>query len=657
MQSKERSAMWLTRAGLALALLLSACSQTGHLVVVSVQATVAIPTAATLHTVATADGRSHSYDIPLSPVGIPPVRSFGITVPPSVKGSFAITVQALDGQGKMLGEAQGQVMLPSSGRVDMMLDLTTGGQVGTDGGVAGDDMAMPSVALATTAQQFMVRQGDSVAVPLTVTRGPGVTGDVVVTVDGLPNGVAAQALTIAAGETKGALSLIASGSAGQGGPNPLSITGTLGATSGKLAIDLYVAGAPGTLDQSFNSTGIVSVDNPTKSYDVCQALALTPAGLPVIAGQTRTYIANTFGTGHSFAARATNVGLLDPGFGTNGRKIVTNPNDSSAQGVAVQPDGKVVLVGRGAITSGDYDVLFVRLGTDGTPDGTFGTAGVASVSLGSTGDVGWAAAVQTDGKIVAVASDGSAVYVVRVGTDGTPDPDFGTKGIASVPKFGTTGNDSIQAILLQADGKIVIGGTTTVASAQGTDAVVARLTDKGVLDSTFGNNGRTIVNGTYNGNDSISSLATAPDGSIVAGGTSQIPLSSVLTDRFAAYHFGKDGAADTVFGAYSYAGIVAFGDKDDGYGVAVQPSDGKIVLTGTVSHGSNKVNAFTRLDSRGNLDPTFGTQGKLEIDGNSAEFDGAYQVALDPGGRIVVTGFAGVDSNTTYDCTIFRIWP
>src|SRR5205085_1040605 len=136
----------------------------------------------------------------------------------------------------------------------------------------------------------------------------------------------------------------------------------------------------------------------------------------------------------------------------NGRVGANNP----VLALAVQSDGKVVI--GGGMTSYDDDPAasdyVMRLNVDWTRDTTFNAGG-----LGADNTV-YALAVQPDGKIViggdfssyngdAAASD----YVMRLNADGTRDTTFNAGG--------TGANNTVYAVAVQPDGKIVIGGTFT----------------------------------------------------------------------------------------------------------------------------------------------------------------------------------------------------
>src|SRR5262249_8618089 len=134
----------------------------------------------------------------------------------------------------------------------------------------------------------------------------------------------------------------------------------------------------------------------------------------------------------------------------------------------------------------------------GTPDPSFGTAGVVSTQFvdGATSR-GNTVLVEPDGKIVLAATILSGTMgsfgLARYDANGTPDPTFGTGGDVVTPFFTSNGSSvQVAAALLQADGKIILVG---VAGDQNTHSEIglARYNADGSLDSTFGSGGRVFT--------------------------------------------------------------------------------------------------------------------------------------------------------------------
>jgi uncharacterized delta-60 repeat protein len=174
----------------------------------------------------------------------------------------------------------------------------------------------------------------------------------------------------------------------------------------------------------------------------------------------------------------------------------------------------------------------------GRLDNTFGKGGIVLSNFGTSGGVA-AAALQSDGKILALISNGN-FEVVRFNTNGSVDTTFGSGGSAQVI-FANT--NTPQALSIQSDGSIVVSGIATNDSTN-FNFVAARFSASGALDSTFGTGGQatTGVPGSLGQGASL----IQPDGKIVvAGSTLTNPRSSTL---MAMTRFNSNGSLDTAFG-------------------------------------------------------------------------------------------------------------
>jgi uncharacterized delta-60 repeat protein len=174
-------------------------------------------------------------------------------------------------------------------------------------------------------------------------------------------------------------------------------------------------------------------------------------------------------------------GENDPSFGGGtGRTVIDLGGSDNGRSVAIQPDGKIVVAGASfAPQAGRADDLAVaRLLANGVPDPTFAGDGSTTVDLGGS-ESGSNVAVQPGGKILLVgtttagASGKDDMAVIRLRLDGSLDPGFGTGGRALVD-FG--GFEDGEAIVLRPDGGILVaGGTRPTADGTPTDIAVARL--------------------------------------------------------------------------------------------------------------------------------------------------------------------------------------
>ncbi len=222
------------------------------------------------------------------------------------------------------------------------------------------------------------------------------------------------------------------------------------------AEDMVVArfNANGALDNTFSNDGRVTVD-VAGAGDIASNIALLSTGGILLTGGSSTGLTST-----SLAKLDAN-GSLDSAFGTGGKLVLSR---QVGEGLAVQSNGKIVLAGKvETLVSPATQTLFevMRLNSDGTPDSSFGTAGIVDTAVSTRGDAAYAVTVQPDGKIVAAGASSMQVNanfaVVRYDTTGVLDSTFGNgTGILTVDFFSST--DAAESVALQPDGKIVVGG-------------------------------------------------------------------------------------------------------------------------------------------------------------------------------------------------------
>lgn len=399
----------------------------------------------------------------------------------------------------------------------------------------------------------------------------------------------------------------------------------------------------GTLDATFGTGGVVTTPIGTNAEG--RALWIQADGKTVVAGSTRVD-----GQLRLAITRYTIDGSLDTTFGTNG--VVTLDDQIRAIDLTIAQDGKIIVAAGNTIFSDEGIVssrfVLTRYNTDGSLDATFGINGIAVTTLNDMSAI----ALQPDGKIVVVGQiatdnpDVSQRVVARFNADGSVDTTFGTQGIS------ISNLNNVSAVALQADGKIIIGGSLVVQTANGPTFAFAvqRLTINGTIDTTFGTNGVSTV--AINTQAFIRDLVIQPDGKIVAAGESKIPESvdedsqSLITHLFTLARFNVDGSLDTSFGV---DGIVTtpVGDISSIIYSAALQSDGKIIAagvavsqTGTITIDEETVIttqrqfAVARYTTAGALDTSFGTSGiVLTAIGNisAAEQNARVQAAIEQG--------------------------
>jgi uncharacterized delta-60 repeat protein len=336
---------------------------------------------------------------------------------------------------------------------------------------------------------------------------------------------------------------------------------------------------------------------------------------------------------------------LDVTFGTNGAvssSIGSNLLTSATDNI-IQSDGKIIVVGDTfASSANNYDFAVMRYNVDGTLDSTFGTAGKVFTTISTGADRARSVALQADGKIVV---GGSAVgtladfALVRYNTNGTLDTTFGTTGIVMTNNY----VDEIYGIAIQPDGKIITAGSVAPFG-QNARWAVCRYNSNGILDTTFATNGMFIQNITPNSGASIASrIGIQTDGKIVVSGNGYTNNTQGLNIYVA--RFNSNGTLDTTFGTSGVFNYSLTNSTDNVNTLKIQ-NDGKIVLGGDFY--IQKYRPFVmRLNSTGTLDTTFNGayQGYNQLffgGGTTTGNDSLQDLYINSIGEIVAVG------HTTY---------
>jgi uncharacterized delta-60 repeat protein len=374
--------------------------------------------------------------------------------------------------------------------------------------------------------------------------------------------------------------------------------------------------APGDLDPSFSGDGKTTIDYG--GDDAANAVAVQPDGKIVLVGRGNANV--------DFAITRLNPdGSFDTSFDGDGTAGIDFGGADDARAVALAPDGKIVVAGD---TSVDFGIAIARLNTDGSLDASFdpgGTDGPGKKTFAG-GDAN-AVLVAPDGKIVLAGTGGPKIdfEVVRLNPDGSFDTSFDSDGALGID-FGS--KDHGWGAALQPDGKVVVAGATY----DNFDVAVARSNVDGSLDDTFAGTGKKTFD--YGGGDGAGAVALQPDGRIVVAG------SGGPNDDLAVTRLNPDGSFDPSFDSDGTAGIDFGGD--DGAGAVVLAPNGKIVVAG-IGMGGSGIGAFAvaRLQPGGASDTTFSFDGKTTVDYGG--YDYAAAVALAPDGKLVVAGATSVN--------------
>ena len=361
--------------------------------------------------------------------------------------------------------------------------------------------------------------------------------------------------------------------------------------------------ADGSLDTSFNGTGkVITAVGDGDCHG--EGLALQSDGKIVVAG----YSFNPSGKNRAeFTVLRYNAdGTLDTGFGESGNVTTEiGRNSDSANSVALQSDGKIVVAGY-TFAPGNNDFAIARYNANGTLDTAFNGTGKATADFSKL-DYGRGVAVQSDGKIVvagdAAHGDGRTFAVARFNANGTPDLSFNKTGKATTD-FGS-GNAEARGVAVQSDGKIVVAG---FASTDGTEkSALIRYNPDGTLDTSFGGTGKVLTLVGMSGSNATG-IALQNDGKIVSAGYA---INNSGRDRdFAIVRYNPNGSLDTSFNGSGKVTTTVNGDDGECEAVALE-KDGKIVAAGAALTVTTSDFAVVRFDADGKLDASFNGTGKV----------------------------------------------
>jgi uncharacterized delta-60 repeat protein len=316
---------------------------------------------------------------------------------------------------------------------------------------------------------------------------------------------------------------------------------------------------------------------------------------------------------------------IDPAFAPVLQDFSSSSGSSRAVASLVQPDGKILVGGVFTVASGLPRSGIARFNADGTVDAAFDAGDISTVdTLTHVGDGGTiqAIALQPDGKIIIGGSfrrgnDTTIRAVERLNANGSPDATFQS----------TLFNAGVFDIVIQPDGKIVVGGQFQVSAVNPSNGQtvnfknLARLNADGSFDFSFAANGL----------DRSNAVALLPDGKIVVANDSQTGLNPSVLNLY-----NPNGATLTELARFSGGGAEE---------LEIQP-DGKYVVAGSFTHVNGIFQRrIARINPDGSLDTTFNTG-----DGFT---NGLYvdDVAIAPDGKIYIVG----DFQIFNDATRWRV--
>ncbi len=301
----------------------------------------------------------------------------------------------------------------------------------------------------------------------------------------------------------------------------------------------------GSLDLTFSGDGIVTTDFKNGSRDEITAIALTAPDANgqqkiVAVGFNDA----GWSTPEEWTVLRYNAnGSLDNTFDGDGKLTTSFAKGKSraiANSVVVQPDGRILVVGEAITTNGFFDFALARYNVNGSLDASFGASGKVTTDFNGRSDEAYGVALQPDGKIVVAGkadslSKGGQAAVVRYNANGSLDLSFDGDGKAILDTEPTlTGTEYFYEVSIQPDGRIVAAGGWW-------SPIVARFTSAGALDATLDGDGWRSFEFGPEVNPARRGLAIQADGKILVGGA----VESGAGYNFALARFNADGSFDS----------------------------------------------------------------------------------------------------------------
>ena len=349
----------------------------------------------------------------------------------------------------------------------------------------------------------------------------------------------------------------------------------------------------GTIDNGFGVNGSLVFTNFNESY--AYATMIRNDGKILLAGAK----ADPSFQFSNLVIRLNEDGTIDSTFGINGFATPEiSTGDDFAYAAVEQPDHKILLAGTALDAGFNNQPCVVRLLENGSIDSTFGVNGVYRMTVSNNDNELTSIALQSDGKIVVsghidngLTTGGQFdfdILVIRLNSDGTPDATFGTNGI-TITSNGIENVDDAFGTIVSSTGDILVSGFSTQPNFS-YDAILLKYDTTGVLDPAFGIGGIVVFN--ENDFEVGFDLAEQADGKILfAGNSGNFPPAS---NDFLLARYLANGSPDPTFGINGRVITSIFPDYDEAEGIALQ-ADGKAILVGKTYNGTQNDIAIARF--------------------------------------------------------------
>ncbi len=337
-------------------------------------------------------------------------------------------------------------------------------------------------------------------------------------------------------------------------------------------------------------------------------------------------------------------GELDPTFGDAGQFTFHFGADFYAYDVAVQNDGKIVIVGTVEYASGQ-DIFVMRLTENGGLDPGFQSTGFTSFpATESDYEVAKAVAIKSN-KILIAGYSNFQGFMARLNSDGSLDTSFGLDGIQTIPQLSFV-NDFVTIPGINTYDIFAVGG---YADGFDTKPGMVKIYENGSLSASFGTDGLATPPSAIKG---IFTSVVGGLTSVTAGGTWYPATGNDENGLFA--KFNLSGVASSSFGSDGYV-LIDGPVSGQSNNVMDMYSDfgGNITFCGRAMRNEEFDAYAGRLNTNGGLDESFGTSGFYT--GFPNEDDHMDAITAQPDGNIIIGGTS--DYNGDYDFNLARLLP
>lgn len=316
------------------------------------------------------------------------------------------------------------------------------------------------------------------------------------------------------------------------------------------------------------------------------------------------------------------AGDLDTTFGGFGDDGVVTVDEMLVNSAAVQSDGSIVVAGQDVADDTNFGLR--RYFADGTVDNSFGNNGIIEVAIPDFGGRLKLLVQPSDDQLLLAYSqiivDHLMLVVRRYSADGQPDLTYGNNGSVTVDFDGE--HTLLSDAEIQPDGKVILGGHAfrVEFGFDDYDFVAVRLNDDGSLDTTFGSDGKQVVEFAESSeceDDFLSDVLLQADGKIVLYGSEGAGCTNTIPEQardIAIARLTTSGALDTTFSGDGKVTIDLNCAFSESARAVVSYSDGRLLLavsgSDCVSNDGDKV---LRLFSDGSRDLNFGSNGVIDL--------------------------------------------